>query len=161
MYHDFVGAGISLGNRPDLTGGGVLRSNGGWTGLKEARKAGIRVKGDERILGDSEFVEGVLRRAEEGFEARYELKAGGIDFEYVKKRVAELMGIHPQEVVACDKSPQTVRARSLLCFWAHRKLGMSTVEIAGILNMCQPAVSRSSRRGEKVAKENSFALLTK
>jgi len=24
---------------------------------------------------------------------------------------------------------QTVNARSLLCFWAHRKLGMTTIEI--------------------------------
>jgi len=38
----------------------LLRSIGGWTVLKGLRKAGIRVKGDERILGDSDFVENVL-----------------------------------------------------------------------------------------------------
>jgi hypothetical protein len=45
------------------------------------------------------------------------------------------------------KSPQTVKARSLLCFWAHRRLGMSTIEIASKLRISQPAVSRSSKRG--------------
>ncbi|MBU1056318.1 MAG: transposase [Proteobacteria bacterium] len=158
MYRDFVGKGISLGNRPDLTGGGLLRSSGGWTALKESRKAGIRLKGDERILGNSDFVENVLKSSEESFKQKYELKARGIDFDVVKERVAKLLGIKPEEVTACDKSPQTVRARSLLCFWAHRKLGMSTVEIAGILNMSQPAISRSSRRGEKIARENRFEL---
>jgi hypothetical protein len=31
-------------------------------------------------------------------------------------------------VTAFGKSPQTVKALSLLCFWAHRKLGMTTIE---------------------------------
>ena len=159
MYREFVGMGICLGKRPDLTGGGLLRSFGGWTGLKEFRKAGIRLKGDERILGDSDFVENVLKSAEESFEQKYELKARGFDFYRVSERVAEIMGIKPEEVIACDKSPQTVRARSLLCFWANRKLGMSTIQIARILNMSQPAISRSSRRGEKIARENHFDLI--
>lgn len=158
-YWEFVGKGISQGKRPDLTGGGLLRSFGGWTGIKEFRKAGIRLKGDERILGDSDFVENVLKSAEESFKQKYELKARGFDFDRVKERVAEIMGIKPEEVIAWDKSPQTVRARSLLCFWANRKLGMSTIEIARILNMSQPAISRSSRRGEKIARENHFELI--
>jgi putative transposase len=161
MYRDFVGKGVSLGKRPDLTGGGLLRSSGGWTAIKESRKAGIRLKGDERILGNSDFVENVLKSSEESFEQKYELKARGFDFDLVKERVAEIMGITPEEVTACDKAPQTVRARSLLCFWAHRKLGMSTTEIAGILNMSQPAISRSSRRGEKIAGKNRFDLINK
>ena len=159
MYREFVDKGISQGKRPDLTGGGLIRSFGGWSAIKELRKAGIRIKGDERILGDSDFVANVLKSSQESFERKYELKARGFDFDVVKERVAEIMGITPEEVTACDKSPQTVRARSLLCFWAHRKLGMSTIEIARILNMSQPAISRSSRRGEKIASENRFELI--
>ena len=159
MYKDFVESGISLGKRPESTGGGIVRSSGGWTGLKESRKAGIRIKGDERILGDSDFVENVLKTSEEAFDQRYEIKARGIDFNKVKERVAEIMDITPEDVTAYDKSPQTVQARSLLCFWAHRKRGMSTVQIARLLNMSQPAISRSSRRGEKIARENQFELI--
>jgi hypothetical protein len=33
----------------------LLRSIGGWKALKGFHKAGIRVTGDERILGDSDF----------------------------------------------------------------------------------------------------------
>jgi hypothetical protein len=54
-YREFVVKGIAEGRRPELTGGGLLRSIGGWTALKGFHKAGIRVKGDERILGDSDF----------------------------------------------------------------------------------------------------------
>ena len=151
--------GVDLGKRPELTGGGLLRSFGGWTAINEYRKAGIRLKGDERILGDSEFVETVLKSSKETFEQKYELKTRGYDFNRVKERVAEVFNLKIEEVTAHDKSPQTVKARSLLCFWAHRKLGMSTIEIAKLLNMNQSAISRSSRRGEKIAYENGFCLI--
>jgi len=48
-----------------LVGGGLLRSIGGWAELKEFRDLGIRIKGDERLLGSSDFVERVLKQAEE------------------------------------------------------------------------------------------------
>jgi hypothetical protein len=35
-------------------GGGLLRSVGGWSALKAVRAAGMRVMGDERILGNSD-----------------------------------------------------------------------------------------------------------
>jgi putative transposase len=71
------------------------------------------------------------------------------------------MNIKPAQVTAYGKSSQTVQAGSLLCFWAHRKLGMTTIEIARRLNISQPAASRSSKRGERIEKENRFELITK
>jgi len=53
----------------------------------------------------------------------------------------QVLDIKPDAVTALGKSPQTVKARMLLCFWAHRKLGMTTVEIVNKLNLCQSAVS--------------------
>ena len=63
------------------------------------------------------------------------------------------------DVTASNKSPGTVKARALLCYWAHRKLGMTTVQIAGKLNLCQSAVSRLSMKGEKIGKEYGTLLL--
>jgi putative transposase len=158
-YRMYVEKGILDGKRPDLTGGGLLRSTGGWAVLKGLRKVGIRVKGDERILGDSDFVENVLRSAEEELEQKYDLKARGYDFNRVARRVAEVMEMETEQVTAFGKSPQTVKARSLLCFWAHRKLGMTTIEIGRRLNISQSAVSRSSMRGQQIERENRFELI--
>lgn len=158
QYREFVVRGISKGRRPDLIGGGLVRSAGGWSALKGMRKAGVRIKGDERILGDSAFVESVLGKAKEALEQKYDLKAKGVDFNWLVERVAEVMKISAEEVCAFGKSPQTVKARSLLCFWAQRRLGMRTVEISRRLNIGQPAVSRSSARGEVIEKENGFVL---
>ena len=64
-YHDFVKKGISMGRRKELTGGGLIRSMGGWEVVKSMRKAKVFEKSDERILGDGDFVHQVLSMAEE------------------------------------------------------------------------------------------------
>ena len=158
-YRSFVFKGIAEGRRPDLTGGGLIRSLGGWHQVKALRRIGIRFKCDERILGDSEFVEQVLKEADDRLERRYALEAKGYDFEQVVERVAQVMNMNASDVLKRSKDPQTVKARSLLCFWANRELGMTTVEISHRLKLSQSAVSRSSMRGEKLALRNGFHIL--
>ena len=48
-YREFVASGISDGQRPDLIGGGLIRSMGGWEAVKAFRQASVYMKGDERI----------------------------------------------------------------------------------------------------------------
>ena len=64
-YTEHVSQGIEAGKRPDLVGGGLIRSLGGWSNVKELRKGDVRLKGDERILGDSDYVLDVLKEAQE------------------------------------------------------------------------------------------------
>jgi REP element-mobilizing transposase RayT len=158
-YRSFVFKGIAEGRRPDLTGGGLIRSLGGWHQVKALRRSGIRFKCDERILGDSEFVEQVLKEAEDRLERRYALEAKGYDFEQVVERVAQVMNMNASDVLKRSKNAQTVKARSLLCFWANRELGMTTVEISHRLKLSQSAVSRSSMRGERLALRKGFHIL--
>jgi REP-associated tyrosine transposase len=87
-YHEFIAAGVKHGRRPDLVGGGLVRSVGGWSALKALRSRRVRVKGDERILGSSEFVERVLEMAEEGMERRAWYRARGLDMESLLQRIA-------------------------------------------------------------------------
>ena len=98
------------------------------------------------------------KQAGEGLEEKYDLKARGYDFNRAVSRVAEVLGLDPDRVTAFGKSPQTVEARVLLCFWAHRKLGMSTIEVAKRLKISQPAASRLSKRGERIEKETRCDL---
>jgi putative transposase len=62
-YRAFVKKGIVLGQRPELVGGGLIRSMGGWSAVKSLRRSGDREKGDARILGSSEFVMQVIGEA--------------------------------------------------------------------------------------------------
>ncbi len=71
-YRLFVNKGIDEGKRSDLTGGGLIQSIGGWDQVKLLRKSKIRLKGDERILGDRDFVIEVLKTSKEQLKRKYE-----------------------------------------------------------------------------------------
>lgn len=45
-YREFVLQGVEIGPRPDLIGGGLIRSSGGWHSVKAFRKKKIHLKGD-------------------------------------------------------------------------------------------------------------------
>jgi len=64
-YLSFVAEGVERGRISELVGGGLLRSVGGWKSLKKLRDSGEKVRADERILGRSEFVERVLKEADD------------------------------------------------------------------------------------------------
>jgi len=50
QYKQFVAEGIPQGRRPELIGGGLVRSVGGWGAVKKLRKMGAYQKGDVRPL---------------------------------------------------------------------------------------------------------------
>lgn len=157
-YLEFVKKGIAAGKRQDLTGGGLVRSVGGWPALKSLRKSSAFQKGDERILGDGEFVEKVLFQAGEAFERKYRLKAKGVDVGRIAERVTDIMGMAPEAVWASGKQPKIVQARSLLCYWATSELGISQAWLSRKLGLSQPAVSLSVSRGRRIALENHYEI---
>ncbi len=66
-------------------------------------KAKGRVKGDERILGDSEFVLSVLAQSNEKMERGYQLAAKGIDVATVARYVAEMYDLEPEQLFAVGR----------------------------------------------------------
>jgi len=157
-YRDFVAKGICQDRNPEITGGGLLRSIGGWGVLKSMRKMKVHVKGDERILGDSDFVENVLIQSSEQMERRYRLKAKGMTLAKITERVAEIFGIEEEQVVTAGKQPQRVRARSVLSYWAIRDLGLSATEVGRRLGLSKSAVSRAASRGQVLIADKSLTL---
>ena len=143
----------------ELVGGGLLRSTGGWAVLKAMSKARMHLKGDERILGDSDFVKEVLAEHKEQFERRYWLKAQGYDIDRVVEKVAEVFEIEPEEIWKPGNQPLRVKARSLVCYWAVRELGMSGTSVGKLLGIGQPAVSRAVVRGEKLTQDMNLSLI--
>ena len=158
-YRAYVDKGIAQGRRPELVGGGLIRSAGGWSLVKAMRHAKDHMKSDERILGDGEFAQSALDEARERLEERYRLKARGYDLDKVTIRVSSELGIEPEQVWSLGKHPLTVKARSLLCYWAVRKLGFSATELSKKLGVSQPSVSISVKRGEKIAKTGQLELV--
>jgi len=158
-YAAFVADGIDQGSRPELVGGGLLRSQAG--SLQSLTiPANELMASDERILGEGDFVASVLHEAAAHATARRRYQAAGFGLEQLTAVVADLLNIEPAMVKAPGKQPNRVRARSLYCYWAVREMGHSTTALAQELGISQPAVSQSVRRGEALATERGWELST-
>ncbi len=160
-YRNFIQKGIAQGKRSDLTGGGLVRSAGGWSALRSMRQDKKYQKGDERILGDGDFVEQTLKAANEAMDRKYMLQAQGIDLDNIANRVANLLEMDTAEVWATGRYRHIVQARSLFCYWAVRELGTSMTVLSKKLNISIPAVGKSVVRGEKIARKMNYKLIEK
>ncbi len=100
-YRAFVAGGRRLGRRPDLQGGGLVRSLGGWDAVRELRRGREAYLGDERILGSADFVEAVRREVAQAAPAP---RRAAIAYLWVTvlghagRPLAARLGIRPQNV---------------------------------------------------------------
>lgn len=157
-YRAFVEKGVKKGRRPDLIGGGLIRTAGGWAALRAYRQMKIHIKGDERILGDSDFVASVLDEQNERLERRYRIQMQGYDFDKIVDRVAEIFGLESKEVLRSVKQRIRVKARSVLCYWAINELEMTGTAVSRRLKIGKSAVSRAAARGEKIVSDMGLKL---
>ena len=140
------------GSAQNFSGGGIGRSR---QGMDTSDRFQAR---DERILGDAQFVEEVLTRADEQVSTRMRYREQGVGLKDLVAVVARLLEITPEEVVSAGKQPLRVKARSLLCFWAVRELGYTATAVGERLDISQPAVSMAVQRGERLAAAQNWML---
>ena len=159
-YYSYMKEGMDQGRRPELVGGGLIRSLGGWSEVRKLRLTGQdRIKGDERILGDGEFVMAILSEADERMDRRYELKSRGYTVESLEQRVLDLFRIDKEDLYSKSRQQPRAEARSVFCYWAVRELGLEGTRIAKRLNMSQPGVAYAVKKGEKIVKDNDFKMI--
>ncbi|MCK4468370.1 MAG: transposase, partial [Desulfobacterales bacterium] len=114
---------------------------------------------DERILGDGDFVDQVLSAAKEQMEKKYKLAAEGYDLDKIASKVCDVMQLEPFNIWATGKERTRVEARSLLCYWAVRDLGINMAELSRRLNLSLSGVSLSVKRGERIVQEKGYKLI--
>ena len=136
-----------------------MRSAGGWSAVKMVRKSGLFQKSDERILGDGDFVEGVLRQANEQLEHIQSLKNQGYDFQTIIQRVAGLLDLPIEDILSDSKRSVIVKARNMVCYWAYTHLGINQTELALKFGVSQPAVCAAVQKGQKIIEQNRYDLI--
>lgn len=104
--------------------------------------AKVYEKADERILGNGDFVESVLKSAEEKMKNKYDLLARGLDLTDVAFRVAEAMGIEQDKVWVAGQEPGDCSGTESFMLLGGKKAGCN-YDIA-----CPPVGSISNSRGE-------------
>lgn len=155
-YVAFVAKGVELGRRPELTGGGVVCSVGGWTAFKSLGSKAQRLMGDERILGSSDFVETVLTLADENYAYQTLAKAKGLTLDLVISEVSQYFDIPMEVIKGNGKQRKVSRARSIICWLAVDKLGKSGRQVAQRIGISPSAVSKALIRGHSDYRSESI-----
>ena len=63
------------------------------------------------------------------------------------------------EIFSKGRQDWKVKARSLLCYWAVRELGMSLTDLAREFEMSVAGIGYAVERGEGIARENQYRLI--
>jgi REP element-mobilizing transposase RayT len=146
-YRQFMAAGVAQGKRPDLQGGGLRRSAGGWAQVALLRRARERWAADERILGSGAFVEHVL------LEMTPAPPPGVQPVTAVPLLVTECArawGVSPEEVRGASRRRAAAHARAAVSALAVRHLGLSAAAVARTLGVTPAVVLRGVERGPQL-----------
>ena len=148
-YRAYVKQGILEGSRPDLVGGGLIRSMGGWSEVMSLRRSKEKALCDERILGSGGFVERLLREADEKSKHRL---SGEARREKADRMICELcrrekVGI--EEVKGGSRRGRIPGIRSELAGRLIEECGLSLAETGRQLGITTSAVSQAIRKREK------------
>jgi putative transposase len=145
-YRKYIEKGISQGRRPELVGGGVVRSSGGWSAVLSLRKTLERVSGDQRILGTGEFVERVLRESGEPLRYKPSPLERSKRIETIIKEESQKGKIELEELRMGSRRGEIPRVRSKIAHQLIKELGVSLAEVARLLGVSTSAISKIMRR---------------
>ena len=144
-YRRFMEEGKDLGRRPELVGGGLVRSLGGWAQVVSFRRKGIRASSDDRILGSSEFVDHLLLEADEREKETLRLSAKVQDLTFLARRIAKGEGLTELELRSGSRQRKISLARRLFCKMTVGQLGYPGAHVARFLGVTTSAVVRAAR----------------
>ena len=141
-YIAFIEEGDSQRKRPDLIGGGLLRSVGGWSEVVSMRRRGMGMASDERILGSGGFVERVIAETEAKERETLRLRGKVPELSALLREVAEREGMDEEDLRGARKARGVVRVTRLFCQLAVRKYGHTGAAVARFLGVTTSLVNR-------------------
>ena len=148
VYENFIREGIAHGRRPELVGGGLVRSLGDWSQVVSFRKKGEAVSSDARILGGSDFVDRILSEAEKKEKESLRLLSNKRNLSTLLTEISNAEEVARSAIISGARTRNVVRARKLLCQVAVCKMGYSGAEVARFLGVSTSAVNRLARSEE-------------
>jgi REP element-mobilizing transposase RayT len=154
-YREFVAAGAQQGRRPDLQGGGLVRSAGGWSELVALRREKDAVAGDARVLGSGAFVEQVWRETQ----AARHASSWRVSLETIIARVCRRTGTAPEELAGGSRRAAVTDARDGIAYLWIGPLGQSGRRLASVLGVAPQSVYRAAARG--AARREEWASILK
>jgi REP element-mobilizing transposase RayT len=145
-YREFVAEQVGLGSQPELTGGGLIRSEGGWSEVRSMRQRGEKRFSDQRILGGGEFVREILDEAEEGVKKRVPAVSTDEEAEELLLLACEAAGVRIHALQGGSRMRECLELRKKLAVEFVRELGMTYAKTAKLLGISAAGVNMIVRR---------------
>ena len=145
-YLQFVLEQSSLGKQSELTGGGLVRSAGGWSEVLSLRQRGQKQFSDERILGSGEFVKEILDEVDETVKTLVPDTSSKVNAMEALAERCEVAGITSQALQSGSKRRECTQVRKELSRHFVLELGLSFADTARMLGISASAVNQILRR---------------
>ncbi|HBF43581.1 MAG TPA: hypothetical protein DDW42_08140 [Desulfobacteraceae bacterium] len=145
-YQKYVVEGLAQGRRPDLVGGGLIRSMGGWSEVISMRKLGIKDRSDERILGRGDFVNEVVNEANKVLRYQFAGRERSEKTEQYIRELCQKEGVNIEELRSGSRRPKVSRLRRHLATELVEMYGVPLAEIARHVGVSTSAISKAIKR---------------
>ena len=153
-YRKFMEESKGQERRLDLVGGGLIRSLGGWSQVLSMRDSGEDVPHDARILGGGDFVEEVLREADQNLRRQLRLKERTRSIDQVIRGICEKEGVSEGELRNGVQRRRVSELRARVCYRLNHEFGIPMAEIARHVGVCASAVVKSIQKMELGGKKS-------
>jgi REP element-mobilizing transposase RayT len=150
IYHRYVSEGIKQGRRPELVGGGLIRSLGGWSAVRSLRRSGEKVLTDARILGTDDFVERMLGEADRSAKRLFSSRLRDKEVQQFIEERCKKEGISLGELQMGSRRGMISGIRSDLAWKLAKERGLPLAEIARHLGVSTSAISQILFRRSKI-----------
>jgi REP element-mobilizing transposase RayT len=148
-YRNYVQKGIAKGRRPELVGGGLIRSMGGWSAVKSRRHQDAHDLSDERILGDGKFVERIMKEARSNVKFQLPNQELGQKIDQIKHRLCQKEEVSIEALEAGSRRKEVSAVRARIAIVLVRQYGVALAEAARNLGVSTSAISKILKRAEQ------------
>jgi len=145
LYRKFIEEGRDQGKRPELVGGGLIRSLGGWSQVLSLKSRGEMIACDARILGGGDFVTRILKEANKNLKRQVRVSERKEILERYIKKVCREEGIMEEELRMGGQRRKVSRVRAKASYYLSCKLGIPMAEVARHLGVCTSAIAKAVR----------------
>jgi REP element-mobilizing transposase RayT len=145
-YQRYIQEGVGQGRVPELVGGGLIRSLGGWSQVLSLRSHGKRVLTDERILGSGDFVKKLLTQADERLKYQFDKDKRRKKMEQVIKDVCEREKVSIMELRSGSRRGRNSQIRAQIASSLVEEFAVPLAEIARQLGVSTSAISKALRK---------------
>ncbi len=150
-YRRFVKAELGSGRNPELTGGGLIRSQGGWSRVLALQRSGHKEESDERILGTGDFVHAIMREVEERQLRQTKLRRRGKGINDIIREECRKRGVNERELIRGSRRRKVSQTRAVIALRCKEEVGCSGAEIARHLGVNTTSINRAVERAGDIS----------